>query len=269
MALPCGLKRFAYRQFSSLRSQMPFLPLSLSSFSFTRSTFCFPLCIYATMHATPNPEQLPYMLLSKAGLPSDTVVDLEDSIRLQKSNHDIYRSGPDIQNPPISNPTTNGTKDATLKSITNSSTHKQPEQTLPPLRLALARRSVKQQIFTYMDQGDKKTDIESRTGLSHNCIKWHRRLWRDECSHPRPKKLSRSLARGLRSSGTRSERSLGRRPACDENGKFVGVGGSGGEKVRRKRRARKWLEQCYVGRGVEVYGARGNGCAERETTESG
>lgn len=117
-----------------------------------------------------------------------------------------------------------------------ATSHKQEEELSSPLRLALARRSVKRKIFTYMDQGDKKMDIESRTGLSHQCIKWHRHLWRTECSHPRPqsKKISNSASRRAHSPSIRSERPSRKRPACDGKSDFSVAGECSSGKRRRK-----------------------------------
>ena len=131
-----------------------------------------------------------------------------------------------------------GTRDASVRVHTISS-HAPEEEITSPLRLALARRSVKKQIFTYMDQGDKKTDIESRTGLSHQCIKWHRWLWRSEGCHPRPRseKPSKSSSQVSRSPSVRSQRSSKKRPACDGKGELAIAGESGGGKRRRRKQS--------------------------------
>ena len=139
---------------------------------------------------------------------------------------------------------------------TRSSSHHRltEEEPTSPLRLALARRSVKQQIFFYTDRGDRKIDIESRTGLSHQCIKWHRRLWRHECSHPRPRSNKRSSSRSsspsVRSSRTtRREHSLRKkRPASKRSNSSsdssVAGGSSREEKRRRQHSEIKSLDEC-------------------------
>ena len=228
------------------------------------------------MDATPGLENLPNLLPDEAEVLSDPEFGPTNSIRVQRSKLDMCCSGLHIQYTTIPRLTEKVTRDAGVRSITESSAHttsghKQGEQSLSPLRLALARRLVKNQIFTYMDQGDKKTDIESRTGLSHQCIKWHRRLWRDECSHPRPlsKKFSRGSARGPRSPGTRSERRLRRPPPCDEKGDSSVAGKSRSGKRRREHQVMKRSKERSVRTGVEMHGSKGKECAERETTEFG
>ena len=151
-----------------------------------------------------------------------------------------------------------------------ASSHIQEEELSSPLRLALARRSVKKKIFTYMDHGDKKTDIESRTGLSHQCIKWHRRLWRTECSHPRPRsqKIRNSLPRLAQSPSTRSERSSKKRPACDGNRDFSAAGECSSGKRRRKHRAVKQSIGLSVRAGTEMPEPMEGKRAERGTKGS-
>ena len=143
--------------------------------------------------------------------------------------------------------TRRGRRDAKVISINTDAghsapSHRQEEELSSPLRLALARRSVKRKIFTYMDRGDKKTDIESRTGFSHQFIKWHRQLWRTECSHPRPpsKKLSQGSLRRSQSPNTRNERSSRKRPAaCERKDDSSDASECNSGKRRRKRRVVK------------------------------
>lgn len=172
--------------------------------------------------------------------------------------------------------TQRGRRDAGVMAIHDAaahtlSSHRQEEETNSPLRLALARRAVKKQIFTFMDQGDKKTDIETRTGLSHQCIKWHRRLWRNECSHPRPrsKKISKSPSRRAQTPSARSERSSRKRPACDENGEFSVAGECSSDRRRRKRRAVRQSKEPSVRAGTDVSESGGRKCAESEMKGSG
>lgn len=228
------------------------------------------------MDATPGPENLPNLLPDEAEVLLDPGVGPKDSIRVHRSKLDMRCSGLHIQHTTIPRLTGKVTRDAGVRSVTESSAQttsglKQGEQSLSPLRLALARLSVKKQIFTYMDQGDKKTDIESRTGLSHQCIKWHRRLWRDECSHPRPlsKKISKRSAQDPRSPGTQSERPLRRRPVCDEKGDSSVAGKSSDDMRRRKHQAKKQSKEGSVRTEVEMHESGEKECAEMKMTESG
>lgn len=228
------------------------------------------------MDSPPSLKYMPSPLLDKSEMPSDAAVDTRVSVRSPTSKLCICRSWLDIQKTEILELTGKGTRDSGAMPISEAPAHtkpihKQGEQTDSPLRLALARRSVKNQIFACMDQGDKKTDIESRTGLSHQCIKWHRRLWRTECSHPRPrsKKLSKISGRGSRSPGARSERSSRRRQACDGNGDSSVADGTRIDKRRRKHRAVKQSRGRSVRTGMERSGSGGGACAERERKGSG
>ena len=163
-----------------------------------------------------------------------------------------------------------GRRDARVMPINTDAGHSAPshkqEELSSPLRLALARRSVKRKIFTYMDRGDKKTDIESRTGFSHQFIKWHRQLWRTECSHPRPpsKKLSQGSLRRSQSPSKRGERSSRKRPACERKDDSSDASECNSGKRRRKKRVVKQS----IGRSVyavpESPDSRGGKCAESE-----
>ena len=223
------------------------------------------------MDPSSDSTHLPIPLLDEAEVRSDP--ELDPSVRAQTSRPDMCRSGLDIQK---TKSTGKGTRETAVTPITESSahttsSHKEGEPNHSPLRLALARRLVKRQIFTYMDQGDRKTDIESRTGLSHQCIKWHRRLWRDECSHPRPqsRSLSKSSMRRPRSPDTRSERRLRTRPAYDEKGGSSVAGESNSGKQRRKHRAMKQSKERCLRKGAEMQGSGEGECAERETRGTG
>ena len=147
--------------------------------------------------------------------------------------------------------------------------HRQEQELSSPLRLAIARRSVKRKIFTYMDRGDKKTDIESRTGFSHQFIKWHRQLWRTECSHPRPpsKKLSQGSLRRSQSPSKRSERPSRKRPACERKDDSSDASECNSGKRRRKKRVVKQS----IGRSVlavpKMPDSRGAKCDESEVKE--
>ena len=214
------------------------------------------------MDASPGPEGVPDSLPGGAEARSDPEV----APRPQASKREM----------PLSEVTQKGRRGAEAVAVKEVSAGpatslRQEEGTSSPLRLALARRSVKRKIFTYMDRGDKKTDIESRTGLSHQCIKWHRWLWRTECSHPRPRsrKISKSSSRRAQSPGPRHERSSRKRPACDGNGELSGASGCGSDKQRRKRRAVKQSKGHSLRVGAETPDSGGGECAERETKGPG
>ena len=172
--------------------------------------------------------------------------------------------------------TRKGRRDARVMSIHtdgghSTPKHRQEEELGSSLRLALARRSVKRKIFTYMDQGDKKTDIESRTGLSHQFIKWHRQLWRIECSHPRPlsRKHSQSSTRRSQSPSTRHERSPRKRRACERKDDSSDASECSGGKWRRKKRVVKHSIGRPVHVGPETPHSGGGKCAESEAKGSG
>ena len=213
------------------------------------------------MGSPPCPNPLP----EGTEVRSDLRLNSRVSIRSQTSKRETASS----------DSTQRGRRNAGVMAINDAAAHtassrRQEEETSSPLRLALARRAVKKQIFTFMDQGDKKTDIESRTGLSHQCIKWHRQLWRNECSHPRPrsKRGSKNPSRRAQSPSTRSERSSRKRPACDEKGDFPVAGECSSDRRRRKRRAVRQSQERFVSAGTEVSESRGGKCAESETKGS-
>ena len=176
---------------------------------------------------------LPNLPSDEAGVRSDPGFDNRASLRSKapQRGRDLKRKGGrEARVIPINT-------DAGL----SASSHRQQEELSSPLRLALARRSVKRKIFTYMDRGDKKTDIESRTGFSHQFIKWHRQLWRTECSHPRPpsKKLSQGSSRRSQSPNTRNERPSRKRPACERKDDSLDASECNSGKRRRKKRVVK------------------------------
>ncbi|CAF9916523.1 hypothetical protein IMSHALPRED_003224 [Imshaugia aleurites] len=197
---------------------------------------------------------------------SNSEIDPRLSVTSQTSNLDGCRSALEIQDTTISKPIQK-TIFITETSVHTTTNRNLREQINPPLWLALARRSVKKQIFTYMDQGDRKEEIESRTGLSHRCIKWHRRLWRNEGNHPRPrsKKISKDSARDPRLLGTQSERLVRGRPPCGGKGDSSVVAESNHDEKRRRKHRAVWLSKgrtmCTR---VEMLGLRGGQCAERE-----
>ena len=123
-----------------------------------------------------------------------------------------------------------------------------------PLRLALAKLTVKRQIFASMDHGERKADIESSTGLSHQCIKWHRFMWRVEGSHPRPqprRNLKPSM-RGLRSSSLQNGRLSRKRRECEDHGEVSDAGHLRASKHRRRQRAVDQSEECARHAGMEM-----------------
>ena len=215
-------------------------------------------------------------MLLQSELQSNPGLDPRVTGEPHMSKRDICRSGLLLQKTRLSGLIERGRRDAGVRSITETSahttrSHEQGQNCDVPLRRELARRSVKNHIFACMDNGDKKAEIESTTGLSHRCIKWHRRLWRNECSHPRPrsKKPSKNSARGPRSPGTRSERQLRNRPACTENGDALAAGESSSDRRRRKHRAVKQSKERSMRTGMKMPGPGEGACAEMETRASG
>ncbi len=222
------------------------------------------------MNSPPDPTSLQNPLPDGTGILSNPGLDpgLDEKARMSK--RDMCRSGFGVQRSVLSELTgkKKGTRDAGV--ILHTPSSRGQEELTSPLRLALARRSVKKQIFTYMDQGDKKTDIESRTGLSHQCIKWHRWLWRNEGSHPRSrsKKASKNSSRGARSPNTRSERSSRKRPACDGTADSSVATEYSSEKKRRKHCAVKQSKGRSIRAKMEVPEYDSGRCAEKETKGS-
>lgn len=200
-----------------------------------------------------GPNSLPSPLLDGAQVRSDPRPEARITFTSQTSKRPMCRARLDDQKTVFSELTGKKTKDSCVR-VHSASSHRPEEETTSPLRLALARRSVKERIFSYMDHGDKKTDIECRTGLSHRCIKWHRRLWRNEGCHPRPrsKKLSKSSVLRSQSPSTRSQRSSRKRPASDGEGDSSGAGESSSGKRRRKHRAVKQSEGRSINKGTEM-----------------
>ena len=135
-----------------------------------------------------------------------------------------------------------------------------------PLRLALAKLTVKRQIFASMDHGERKADIESSTGLSHQCIKWHRFMWRAEGSHPRPqrRRTLKPSMRGLRSSSLQNGRLSRKRRECDDHSEASDTGDLGASKRRRRHRAVDQSEECSRRAGMEMARAGGRRCVGRE-----
>ena len=194
----------------------------------------------ATMDSLPGTKTLPDLLPlgAEVVVRSDSELDVRVSGRSHMSKPDRCCSGLETHTASSLKLTEKGMSISEAP-LHTTACHKQGEEISSPLRLALARRSVKNKIFTYMDQGDRKKDIESRTGLSHRCIKWHRRLWRNEGSHPRlqSKKVLNGSARHLRSPDTRSEGSARKTPAGDDKGGSSIAGESGTGTPLRKHRA--------------------------------
>lgn len=203
--------------------------------------------------------------------PSPSPRNLPNPLSGVRSDHGT-RSKTSKREAAFSEVTQKGRRDAGAPTINEAaahaaSSHKQEEELSSPLRLALARRSVKRKIFTFMDQGEKKTDIESRTGLSHQCIKWHRHLWRTECSHPRPqsKKILNKSSRRAHSPSTRSERLSRKRPSCDGKGDFSVAGERNSGKRQRKHPPVKQSIGRSVSVGTEMPEPGGGNRAERGT----
>ena len=208
-------------------------------------------------------------------MPSDRGLDPRASVKSKTSKPSMRRPGFDIQKTGCSEILGKRTRDARIVCIADAahlaqSSNKQEAQSNSPLRLALARHSVKKQIFARMDQGDRKIEIESKTGLSHRCIKWHRRLWRIEGRHPRHRseKLSKSSAWRPLSSNTRNGRTARRRKTSGEKNKSSVTDEPSSEKRRRKRLAVKKSKERSIRTGISVDGSAGGNCAGRETRAS-
>ena len=206
-------------------------------------------------------KSFPYPPPDEAGVRSDPGLDRTASLRSKapQRGRDLKRKGGrDARVIPINT-------DAGHSVIS----HRQEEELSSPLRLALARRSVKRKIFTYMDRGDKKTDIESRTGFSHQFIKWHRQLWRTECSHPRPpsKKLLQGASRRSQSPNTRNERPSRKRPACERKDDSSDASECNSGKRRRKKRVVKQSIGRPVHSVPEMRNSGGGKCVESDVKE--
>lgn len=233
--------------------------------------FALLLYLKATMAPPLGPRYLPNLMLDEARVQSDRGLDPRVSVKYKTSKLSMCCPGLDIQKTGFSETVGKRTRDARVVSIADAacptqSSYRQEEQASSPLRLALARHSVKKQIFACMDQGDKKTEIESKTGLSHRCIKWHRRMWRIEGRHPRhrPGKFSKSSARSPLSQGTRSGRAVRRRQASGEKSSSSVAGDSSSEKRGRKHRVVRQSKGRCKRTGIEMAGSGGGECAERE-----
>ncbi len=208
-------------------------------------------------------------------MPSDRGLDPRASVKSKTSKLSMRRPGFDIEKTGFSEIVGKRTRDTRVMSIADAahlaqSNYRQETQSNSPLRLTLARHSVKKQIFACMDQGDKKIEIESKTGLSHRCIKWHRRLWRIEGRHPRHRsgKLSKSSAQRPLSPSTRNGRAVRRRQTSSEKNKSSVSDESSSEKRRRKRRAAKQSKGRSIRTSMNTDGSGGGKCAGRETRAS-
>ena len=227
------------------------------------------------MDPPPTFRHLPNLILDEARVPSDRELDPRAFVKSKTSKLSMRRPGFDIEKTGCSEIVGKRTRDARTMSIEDAahlvqSNNRQEAQSDSPLRLALARHSVKKQIFACMDQGDKKIEIESKTGLSHRCIKWHRRLWRIEGRHPRHRsgKPSKSSARRPRSPSTRNRRAVRRRQTSDEKNKSSITDESSSEKRRRKRLAAKQSKGPSMRNSMNTDGSGGGDCAGMETRAS-
>ena len=135
-----------------------------------------------------------------------------------------------------------------------------------PLRLALAKLTVKRQIFASMDHGERKADIESSTGLSHQCIKWHRFMWRVEGSHPRPQPRAnlKPSMRGLRSSKLQNGKFSRKRRESDDHSEVSDAGDRRASKRRLRHRAVDQSDECSRHAGMEMSRAGSRKCVGRE-----
>lgn len=231
-----------------------------------------------TMVTPPRLDYSPNPQLGEAELRSDHVLDPKLSLRSQRSKLEMCRSRLGMQKTAVSELIGQGMGDAAARSTAEvsaqtTSSQREGERINSSLRQALARRLVKDQIFACMDKGDNKTEIESTTGLSHQCIKWYRRLWRTEGSHPRPpsRRVSKSSTRGPQSSTTPSERLLKEQPECDAKGDPADAGESSTSKRRQRRRKRRTVKQSKgrsVCMGMKTPGSGGKEYVEREVRGS-
>ena len=204
-----------------------------------------------------NPTPTEVDKASEAGLASSA------SAPSQTSKPTMCRSGPGVQTTRHSN-AVNIHADAVPSAQSSRCLEEQFFKL--PLRLALAKLTVKRQIFASMDHGERKADIESSTGLSHQCIKWHRFMWRVEGSHPRPpprRNLKPSM-RGLRSSNLHNGRLSRKRREYDDHGEASDTGDLRASKRRRKHRAVDREEECSGHAGTEISRAGSRKCVGRD-----
>lgn len=200
---------------------------------------------------------------TRLDVPTETGLASSASATSQPSKPTICRSGLGVQATRHSK-TVNIHADA-LYSAQPSRCLEEPFFKLP-LRLALAKLTVKRHIFASMDHGERKADIESSTGLSHQCIKWHRFMWRVEGGHPRPqprRNLKPSM-RGLRSSNLRNGRLSRKRRECEDHGEVSDAGDLRASKRRRRHRAGDQSEERSRHAKMEMSRAGGKKCVGRE-----
>ena len=237
--------------------------VSFSAFFFF---FSILLCCFGSQSTMPSildPQDLLNPMPTEVDKASETVLGSRVSATSQTSKPTTCRSGPGIQ-------TTKHSKAVTIHADAVSSARSSPrleEQFFKlPLRLALAKLTVKRQIFASMDHGERKADIESSTGLSHQCIKWHRFMWRVEGSHPRPqpRRNLKASVRGLRSSNFQNGRLSRKRRDCEGHGEASDSGDLGASKRRRRHRALDQAEECSRHAEVEMARAGGRKCVGRE-----
>ena len=202
-----------------------------------------------------NPAPTEVDKASEAGLASGA------SAPSQTSKPTMCHSGPGVQTTRLSN-AVNIHADAVPSAQSSRCLEEQFFKL--PLRLALAKRTVKRQIFASMDHGERKADIESSTGLSHQCIKWHRFMWRVEGSHPRPRprgNLKPSM-RGLRSSSLPRGRLSRKGGDCEDRSD---AGGCRAAKRRRGQRVVDRSGECSRHAGMEMSRAGRRKCVGRDS----
>ncbi|KAL9137056.1 MAG: hypothetical protein Q9175_001734 [Cornicularia normoerica] len=223
------------------------------------------------MDRTMGSEHLPNPMLVEAEVPSEPGLDPRMSVESQTSKLNMCHSGLGFQKTTFLDLVDKSARDARIMSIAHAaplaqSSYRLEESFDLPLRLALGKLSVKRRIFACMDQGDTKTDIESSTGLSHQCIKLHRRMWRIEGSHPRPqsRKILKSSTPGPRSPNTRNERRSRKRRKCDDQSDSSDFGSPSGSKRSREHRAVDQPKGCSMRAGAEMSRVGAGKCAEGE-----
>ena len=215
------------------------------------------------MHAVPGPKHLLNPTPTEVDKASETGLASTVSATSQASKLNTCRSGLAVQATRFSNAVN---KEADAVPSAQSSRSLEEQFFKLPLRLALAKLTVKRQIFASMDHGERKADIESSTGLSHQCIKWHRFMWRVEGSHPRPKprRILKPSTKCLRSSNLRKRGLSRNRRECDDHSEASDAGNPRACKRRRQHRAVDQPEECSMHARMEMSRVGSGKCGGRE-----
>lgn len=215
------------------------------------------------MHSVLGPKNLLNSTSTEVDEASETRLASRVTATSQTSKLNTCRSGLGVQATRFSNAVN---KEADAVPSAQSSRSLEEQFLKLPLRLALAKLTVKRQIFASMDHGDRKADIESSTGLSHQCIKWHRWMWRVEGSHPRPqpRRILKPSTRGLRSSNLRKQGRSRKRRECDDHSEASDTGDPRASKRRRNHRAADQPGEYSIHAGMEMSKSGSRKCLGRE-----